>query len=251
MLASLARARGWRARRPPPRPARASGSPGRARRPTASTAGRHRPPRPLRRGRRDPRSQRPAAAARAGARAAGCRGSRAPARASGSRARCGGRSGRAAPPGSGNVPSCSIEFSVAISRNGLGSGLLVPSTVTWRSAMPSSSADCAFGSARLISSTSRTLAKIGPGRNSNRRSCGSQTERPVTSVGCRSGVHWIRDTVAPSTEPASARARTVFAVPGTSSRSTWPSQASAARTRRDLLVLALHDRTRCCRAACG
>ena len=52
------------------------------------------------------------------------------------------------------------------------------------------------------------------------------------SVGWRSGVHWMRDTVAPSIEPASARASTVFAVPGTSSSRTCPLQASAARTSR-------------------
>ena len=49
----------------------------------------------------------------------------------------------------------------------------------------------------------------------------------MTSVGWRSGVHWIRDGVAPSIVPAIARASTVFAVPGTSSRSTWPPQVSA------------------------
>ena len=45
---------------------------------------------------------------------------------------------------------------------------------------------------------------------------------PVTSVGWRSGVHWMRDGTAPSIDCAIARARTVFAVPGTSSNSTWP-----------------------------
>ena len=43
----------------------------------------------------------------------------------------------------------------------------MPSTVTWPSAMASSSADCVFGEARLISSPSTMLAKTGPGRNSN------------------------------------------------------------------------------------
>jgi hypothetical protein len=53
-----------------------------------------------------------------------------------------------------------------MSRNGSGSGRVPPSTLTWRSAMASSNADCVFGMARLISSTSTTLAKTGPGRNS-------------------------------------------------------------------------------------
>ena len=40
---------------------------------------------------------------------------------------------------------------------------MTPSTVTCRSAIASRSADCVFWVARLISSTSTTLAKIGPG----------------------------------------------------------------------------------------
>ena len=65
--------------------------------------------------------------------------------------------------GSGNVPSYSIGFSVARRRNGYGTSRVTPSTVTCRSAIASSSADCVFGVARLISSTSTTLVKIGTG----------------------------------------------------------------------------------------
>ena len=107
---------------------------------------------------------------------------------------------------------------------------MTPSTVTWPSAIASSSADWVFGVARLISSTSRTLPNTGPARKTNSRSRWSYTVSPVTSVGCRSGVHWIRDETEPSMLPASARARIVFAVPGTSSSSTWPLQASAVST---------------------
>ena len=54
---------------------------------------------------------------------------------------------------------------------------VTPSTVTWRSAIASSSADCAFGSARLISSTSTTFAKTGPGLELERaRSAGSRSK---------------------------------------------------------------------------
>ena len=60
-----------------------------------------------------------------------------------------------------------MGFCVASTRKGSGSGWVTPSTVTWRSSMASSSADCVLGVARLISSASTTLAKIGPGRNSN------------------------------------------------------------------------------------
>jgi hypothetical protein len=82
----------------------------------------------------------------------------------------------------------------------------------------------------LTSSTTTTFAKTGPAWNSNARDCGFQIESPVMSVGCRSGVHWMRVETAPSMLPASARASTVFAVPGTSSSSTCPPQASAATT---------------------
>ena len=92
-----------------------------------------------------------------GARGAARRRSRPPRRASGTRARCGSETGRAAPPGSGNVPSCSIMFSVAITRNGSGRACVTPSTVTWCSAIASRRADCALGSARLTSSTRSTL----------------------------------------------------------------------------------------------
>ena len=70
--------------------------------------------------------------------------------------------------GSANVPSSSIGFCVASTRNGSGRGRLSPSTETCRSCMASSRADCVRGVARLISSTSRTFVKIGPGMNRNR-----------------------------------------------------------------------------------
>ena len=66
------------------------------------------------------------------------------------------------------------------------------STVTWRSSIASSSADCVFGDARLISSASTTLANTPPGRNSNSLVARFQTDTPVTSDGSRSGVNWMR-----------------------------------------------------------
>src|SRR5436190_1258998 len=53
---------------------------------------------------------------------------------------------------------------------------------------------------------------------------------PVTSDGCRSGVHWTRAKTESSILLAIARASTVLPVPGTSSNRTWPWQVSAART---------------------
>ena len=65
------------------------------------------------------------------------------------------------------VPSCSIGFCVAATMNGIGSLWLTPSADTWRSSIASSSADCVFGEARLISSARTMLANSGPGWNTN------------------------------------------------------------------------------------
>src|SRR6478609_6606543 len=130
------------------------------------------------------------------------------------------------------VPSISNGFWVATTRNGAGSGCVRPSTVTCPSSIASSSADCVLGEERLISSAMTMLAKIAPCLNSNSRSTGLKTLTPVTSPGSRSGVNWMRRTVA-STDAASARASMVLPTPGTSSMSRWPSasrQTSALRT---------------------
>ena len=64
--------------------------------------------------------------------------------------------------GSGYVPSCSIGFCVASTRNGSSSLNVVPPIVTCFSCIASSSAACTFAGARLISSARMMLAKIGP-----------------------------------------------------------------------------------------
>ena len=69
--------------------------------------------------------------------------------------------------GSGNVPWKSRGFSVAITKNGRGTGRLTPSAVTWRSSITSSSADWVFGLPRLISSPMSTLVNTGPSRKAN------------------------------------------------------------------------------------
>ena len=93
------------------------------------------------------------------------------------------------------MPSISIGFWVATTMNGASRWYVVPSTVTCRSSMHSSSADWVLGEARLISSPTTMLAKTPPGRNSNSRVSWLNTETPVTSLGSRSGVNWIRRTV--------------------------------------------------------
>ena len=67
------------------------------------------------------------------------------------------------------MPSISIGFWVATTMNGASRRYVVPSTVTCRSSMHSSSADWVLGEARLISSPTTMLAKTPPGRNSNSR----------------------------------------------------------------------------------
>jgi hypothetical protein len=54
--------------------------------------------------------------------------------------------------------------------NGGSRTYVTPSTVTCRSSMHSSSADCVLGDARLISSPTTTFANTGPGLNSKSRS---------------------------------------------------------------------------------
>ncbi len=130
------------------------------------------------------------------------------------------------------MPSCSIGFWVAITMKGWVSGYVVPSTVTWRSSMASSRADCVFGEARLISSPSTMLANTGPGRNSKCPGPGSRRVTPTTSDGSRSGVNWTRFQLE-SIDAARALARLVLPTPGTSSISRWPSarrQTSASST---------------------
>jgi hypothetical protein len=77
------------------------------------------------------------------------------------------------------VPSYSTGFCVAQTTNGSGSGRGVPSTVTCRSSIASSSEACVFGGVRLISSASRRLVKTGPGRKTNSPS--ECTSEPVMS----------------------------------------------------------------------
>ena len=115
--------------------------------------------------------------------------------------------------GSGKVPSYSIGFCVAMTMNGTGIGRVTPSTVICRSSMHSRSADWVLGVARLISSASTTWLTTGPGRNSNSWVFWLKIERPVTSVGSRSGVNWMRRNEHPRLF-ASALASIVLPVPG-------------------------------------
>src|SRR5918997_1813447 len=123
--------------------------------------------------------------------------------------------------GSGYVPSDSIGFCVAITRNGDGTGCVAWPIVTWRSCMTSSSADCTLAGARLISSASRKLQNTGPSSVSKPPVSGRKTRVPMRSAGTRSGVNCRRLNVPPSAS-ATVLTVSVFASPGTPSSSTWP-----------------------------
>ncbi len=69
--------------------------------------------------------------------------------------------------GNGYVPSDSIGFCVANTKNGLGTGNVLPPIVTCRSCITSNNADCTFAGARLISSARRKLQSTGPSSISN------------------------------------------------------------------------------------
>ncbi len=132
--------------------------------------------------------------------------------------------------GSGYVPSCSIGFCVASTKNGDGSGCRRPPAVTCRSCIASSSAACVFGGVRLISSASTTFAKTGPGTKRNSRVpedlSSDSTSVPVMSAGIRSGVNWTRLNDR-SSASASVRTISVLARPGTPSSRQWPPANSA------------------------
>ena len=104
-------------------------------------------------------------------------------------------------------------------------------TLTWRSCIASSSADCTLAGARFISSASTRLRNTGPGRNSKVPVSARNTSVPVRSAGSRSGVNWMRWKSA-SSSSASVFTAVVLARPGTPSTSTWPSHRSAISSRR-------------------
>ena len=95
--------------------------------------------------------------------------------------------------------------------------------------MASRRADCVLGVA-LFTSSARTICDItGPCRNSNSEVCWLKMVTPVTSLGSRSGVNWMRLKVRPS-ERAIDFASVVFPTPGTSSIKTWPDESRAMTT---------------------
>src|SRR6266508_2244769 len=61
--------------------------------------------------------------------------------------------------GSGYVPSVSIGFCVAITRNGSGTQLLSPAIVTWRSCITSSNALCTFAGLLVVDARSHQIRR--------------------------------------------------------------------------------------------
>src|SRR5690606_29883628 len=104
------------------------------------------------------------------------------------------------------------------------------------SSIASSSALCAFGVARLISSASTTCENSGPLWNSKRPVSLLKTETPMTSAGSRSLVNCTRWYSRPSAF-ASACASVVLPTPGRSSISRWPRASRHATDSRSCTVL--------------
>src|ERR1035437_2262712 len=127
--------------------------------------------------------------------------------------------------GSEYVPSCSMGFCVASTKNGSGSLYVLPAAVRRCSCIASSSAACVFGGARLISSASTMLANTGPFVNWKVRLpvpwSSSSSSVPVMSLGIRSGVNWMREKDW-SSASATVWMSSVFASPGTPIRMTCP-----------------------------
>src|SRR6185437_15138035 len=132
--------------------------------------------------------------------------------------------------GNGYVPSCSIGFCVASTKNGSGRRIVWPLAVTLCSCIASSSAAWVRGGARLISSARTMLAKTGPRTKRKARppdaESSSKISEPVMSLGTRSGVNWIRRK-SRCTASASERTMSVLARPGTPTSSAWPPATSA------------------------
>ena len=111
--------------------------------------------------------------------------------------------------------------------------------VTWRSCMASSSADCVLGGVRLISSAISTWVNSGPRTRRKARDAGSKTLVPMTSVGIRSGVNWMRAKRTPSAA-AKARASSVLPMPGTPLEQHVPAGHVAGQQPLDRRALAEH-----------
>ena len=95
------------------------------------------------------------------------------------------------------MPSISRGFWVARTKKGSGSGWVCPPAVTVRSCIASSSALWVRGVARLISSASSRLVKMGPGAKRKLPVSRSKIWVPVMSPGIRSGVNWTRPKLEP------------------------------------------------------
>ena len=90
-------------------------------------------------------------------------------------------------PAADKCPRTRPGFCVAITMNGRGSGWVWPSADTCRSLIDSNRALCVRGVARLISSASTTLAKIGPALKTNSRVWPLYMLLPVMSAGQQIG----------------------------------------------------------------
>ena len=124
----------------------------------------------------------------------------------------------------------STGFWVAMTMNGRGTGWGVPSTVTRRSSMTSSSADWVFGDARLISSASDDVGE-------DRTGVEGELAGPLVvdghagDVGGQQVGGELDPLPAGAIDAAAALASVVLPTPGTSSTSRCPSLSRQTRAR--------------------
>ncbi len=118
------------------------------------------------------------------------------------------------------MPSCSIGFWVASTKNGCDSLWVTPAAVTDFSCMASNKAAWVFGGVRLISSAKIMFEKTGPGINLKLLSSPNISE-PIMSEGIKSGVNCMRLKLRSSTCDTVCTNK-VFARPGTPTSRQWP-----------------------------
>ena len=150
--------------------------------------------------------------------------------------------------GSGKVPSYSMGFCVASTMNGPGRRCVVPSTVTWRSSMASSSADCVFGRGAVDLVGQHDLGHDRAGAELEVAGL-LVVDRDAGDVAGQQVGRELDALEAAADRTARLRASIVLPTPGTSSMSTCPWQSSAMSASRTsvpfpMIIFSTFARTR-------
>ena len=134
--------------------------------------------------------------------------------------------------GSGYVPSYSIGFCVASTRNGRGErvGDAVDGDLALLHRLEQRRLGLRRGAVDLVGEEQVREDRARAGTRSS-PCAGSKTDEPVTSDGIRSGVNWMRAKRQRRSRWRTSGRAASWPRPGTSSSSTWPSASSAERAR--------------------